>query len=40
MREKFVALLSLLAVVGLLAGCVIEPAGDGYRRHHHHDDRD
>lgn len=37
MRSKFAALV-LLAVAGLLSGCVIEPAG-GWHHHHGYYDR-
>jgi hypothetical protein len=37
MRNKLVAVIALLAVTGLLSGCIIVPADDGYRHHHHYD---
>jgi hypothetical protein len=36
MRIKFVAVIALLLVGGMLSGCIIEP-GYGHRHHYYHD---
>jgi hypothetical protein len=35
MRIKFVAVIALLLVGGMLSGCIIEPAGYGHNHDYH-----